>query len=256
MRIAFWALAIGAAGVCVVGCGGGSGAADGGTGNSTGNHSDGAAGAGGGAAGTGVSAGGTSGSAGASGGGATGSGTCGNVEPCGGAVTGTWKFTADCINLTALQPTAETICATASIGAASATISGNVTFNSDQTYELQETETALISWTIPSTCTSGTTCAAFGAGVAAQLDTGETFVCTGTTTCGCTETAASVTTDNGTYSAGGTSLSLISALTGNGESGGYCVQGSTLHIITVDTTMNMGPMGQATIDEDITATKQ
>ena len=66
----------------------------------------------------------------------------------------------------------------------------------------------------------------------------------------------SVTSDNGTYSAGGTSLSVISAITGNGNSGGYCVQGSTLHIITIDSTMNMGPMGQATIDEDVTATKQ
>jgi hypothetical protein len=36
----------------------------------------------------------------------------------------------------------------------------------------------------------------------------------------------------------------------------YCVQGNTLHILDVDTTMNMGPMGQATIVDDATYIKQ
>jgi hypothetical protein len=36
----------------------------------------------------------------------------------------------------------------------------------------------------------------------------------------------------------------------------YCVQGNTLHILDVDTTTNMGPMGQATIVDDATYTKQ
>jgi hypothetical protein len=36
----------------------------------------------------------------------------------------------------------------------------------------------------------------------------------------------------------------------------YCVQGTTIHFLQIDTTMNMGPMGQATIDQDVIATKQ
>jgi len=33
-------------------------------------------------------------------------------------------------------------------------------------------------------------------------------------------------------------------------------QRQTLHMVDVDTTMNMGPMGQATIKDDLTLTKQ
>jgi len=34
------------------------------------------------------------------------------------------------------------------------------------------------------------------------------------------------------------------------------VQGNTLHLLDVDTSMNMGPMGQATITDDVTLSKQ
>jgi hypothetical protein len=248
MKIAFGSWAIGVVGICLAGCGSGSGSApDGGAGTAGGSHADGAAGTGGHATGTG-------GGAGTAGGGATGS--CGQVEPCGGVLTGTWAFTADCVNSASLQPTAEMLCATASIGAVTASVSGSVSFNSDLTYDISQTETVVIPWTIPSSCTAGATCAGFGANTQAKLDTGETFVCSGTSTCACTQTAMSVTTDSGTYATTGTGLALISAITGDTTSGGYCVQGSTLHVITVDGTMNMGPMGQATIDEDVTAVKQ
>jgi hypothetical protein len=36
---------------------------------------------------------------------------------------------------------------------------------------------------------------------------------------------------------------------------GYCVQGSTLHLITVDPSMSTGPGGQATIVKDIVGQK-
>ena len=70
-----------------------------------------------------------------------------------------------------------------------------------------------------------------------------------------TEAAAGTATDNGTYATTGSNISITSALTGATSSGGYCVQGSTLHLITLDATMNTGPMGGATINKDVILTK-
>jgi hypothetical protein len=36
----------------------------------------------------------------------------------------------------------------------------------------------------------------------------------------------------------------------------YCVAGTAMHLLTVETSANMGPMGQVTIDEDVVAQKQ
>ena len=66
----------------------------------------------------------------------------------------------------------------------------------------------------------------------------------------------STSTDSGTYSTTGTDVVLTSAVTGSTNSGGYCVQGSTLHLVTVNPTINTGPMGQATIAKDVVAQKQ
>jgi hypothetical protein len=45
-------------------------------------------------------------------------------------------------------------------------------------------------------------------------------------------------------------------VTGSTSVGGYCVQGAALHLITVDATMNTGPMGQATIVKDVVGQRQ
>jgi hypothetical protein len=247
MRVSL--VVLGVVSVGLGGCGGSVGG--GGTGGRSASGHGGAGGA--------TSTGGTTGAGGAGGasggGGSGGSGTCGTVEPCGGNLTGTWTFTAECINSVALQPEAQQICATASIGSVTANATGTVSFNSDLTYSFSENSTGLISWSIPSSCTGGMTCAAYGAYVQAGINTG-TFICTGTTTCSCTQTAVANVVDSGTYSLSGNNIVLTSASGGTTMTGAYCVQGGTLHLVTVDTTMNMGPMGQATIDKDVTAQKQ
>ncbi len=58
----------------------------------------------------------------------------------------------------------------------------------------------------------------------------------------------------GTYTTSGTMLTL-NATTGTGTGGAYCVQGNTLHLLTLDMTMSMGSMGTATIQSDIILTK-
>lgn len=184
------------------------------------------------------------------------SGSCGQVEPCGGALGGTWNFTGECVSIYSLQPDAKALCAQATISAVKASASGSVSFNSGMTYSISEMVAAAISWDVPLSCANGTTCAEFGSTIQQSLPAGETFNCTGTSACTCTETATSDTVDTGTYSTAASNLALTSASGSGSINGGYCVQGSTLHLITVDTTMNMGPMGQATIDKDITAQKQ
>ncbi len=64
------------------------------------------------------------------------------------------------------------------------------------------------------------------------------------------------TTDSGSYAlTGANGVTLNSTSGGTPMTGNFCVQGSTLHLITLDATMDTGPMGQATIDKDVTAQK-
>jgi len=106
-----------------------------------------------------------------------------------------------------------------------------------------------------SSCAGGMTCGQLGASVQTSLNSG-TFSCTGTTTCSCTQTVLPSVVDTGTYSTTGDIVTITNASAGTAMSGGYCLQGSTLHLVTVDATMNTGPVGQPTIDKDITAQKQ
>jgi hypothetical protein len=211
MKYGLGALLLGSVGLCVIGCGGGSGSTTGG------------------------------------------SGTCGKVEPCGGTLTGSWVFTGECVNAASLQPEARVLCAQASIGIPSVNFTGTLSFNGDMTYSISETVDARVPWNIPATCTGGMTCPDFGTDLEEEMSSGETFTCTGSGACACTQTALLNTNDTGTYSTTGSTLLLTSASTGMTIGGGYCVQGSTLHLITLDTTMSMGVLGQTTIDRDVTA---
>jgi hypothetical protein len=250
--------AAGAGGAAARGGTGGASAGAGGTGGSTGGTSGaagagGAAGGGGGRGGSG-GGGGTGGGAAGAGGGA-GGGACLQVEPCGGNVVGTWKLTSECLDLASLQPTAQNACLYASITAATASVSGTLTFASNMTYSLTETQTVIIDWFFPEACLNGYTCDYFQSLVQQQLGAGETFTCTGTTDCDCTEAGVGSGTDSGTYTAAGTSLTITSATNGVSTQP-YCVQGSTIHLVGIDPTTNNGPGGGPTITQDIVGQKQ
>jgi hypothetical protein len=219
-----------------IGCGGTSDKPDGGGGGTTGN---------GGTTGTG----GTTGNGGTTGtGGVVGSGTCGRTQPCGGNIMGSWRLTEDCVDLAPLQPTAMQICAQAAITSATASISGTINFNADATFSVSQTGTATLRWSIPSTCTGGMTCTAFGAAIMASLPSGQSFSCTGTTTCTCTQGANVANSSSGTYGTNGSNLTITSS-TGTTATGSYCVEGTRLHLITLDSTASNG------IGEDVVAEK-
>jgi hypothetical protein len=233
--------------VCDQVCGGSQGSGSGGTtgaGGTTGL---------GGTTSTGGTNGGTGGTSGTGGSGAA----CGTVEPCGGSLPGTWSFTSECINMAELTLAAQQgICSQAIVSAVSASASGTASFNANLSYSISDTVMAFVTYQFPVACAGGLTCLDYGVYQAATLPAGSSFTCSGTAACVCTELILTTTTDSGTYSTAGSDVYLTSAVTGTSNSGGYCVQGSTLHLITIDPTMNTGPGGQPTIVKDVVAQKQ
>ncbi len=247
-------------------CGGGNSAhvrMDGGaTGGGPGaGGSAGAPGAGGGAGapGAGGSAGapGAGGSAGARGGagaggsaangGTAGSATCGNVQACGGNLVGTWTLTGLCLSPAALTPDYQNlVCSGLTVTSSNATVSGTLALNSDMSYSLSQNVKLVLTYSFPSSCTGGLTCAAYGPQIQSTLSfTAESITCTGTTTCACTDTHTNQAMDLGTYANSGTGLTLTSEYYGV-ESGSYCVQGSTLHLSGIDT-LHPYTVGQDTV---------
>jgi hypothetical protein len=116
--------------------------------------------------------------------------------------------------------------------------------------------TAVIGWNIPASCLSGSTCDYFGSQIQAGLGAGQTFTCTGTSNCSCTQGLLTNIADSGSYGSAGSNLVLTSTVSGTTSTGGYCVQGSTLHLVTVDATMSTGPGGGPAINQDVVAQKQ
>ncbi|HEY4392762.1 MAG TPA: hypothetical protein VGP64_01815 [Polyangia bacterium] len=208
----------------------------------------------------GASAAGGSSVAGQSGtGGSTASGACGQVEPCGGPVDGVWNASSGCLNNAAfmLEVTKglPAGCGLVAVSSSSDSAVGSLSFSqATLTYSSDVTETVNIQFTIPMTCINGQTCAQYGTSLA-QQGGATSATCVGTTTCACDFTAQNVMNESGTFSTSGTTLTLTNTL-GSQTSGPYCVQGTSLHLIDVDTTTNLGPNGQATIDDDTVFIKQ
>jgi Fe-S-cluster-containing hydrogenase component 2 len=73
--------------------------------------------------------------------------------------------------------------------------------------------------------------------------------CSGSSSCTCTVTGVQTEAETGTYTTAGTEMTLTDSA-GSTDGGPYCVQGSTLHLLTVDTTMAM-----AKIQSDMVFTK-
>jgi hypothetical protein len=208
--------------------------------------------------GSGTGTGGTGGSGATGGSSGTGGGAptaCGTVEPCGGSPAGTWTLSSECLDpaeVTALVQQ-ELYCTTATVTSALATISGSATFNTNMTFTLIQNLTGTLTFNVPATCTSGLSCADYASYEQLILND-PSFVCTGTTSCGCTQQSTSNSTNSGTYTLSGTDLNL-NASTGATATLGYCVQGSTIHLMSIDPTMHTGPGGQATIAKDIVGQK-
>lgn len=183
-------------------------------------------------------------------------GSCGKVEPCGGDPVGLWKVTGSCVNSAALMSTvAEGFngsCPGATISNVSVASSGTLSVNADMSYEISGDQSVKFTVNVPASCLNGATCADLSAQLQSDFPGAS---CTGASSCACALSEDTPQTDSGTYTVSGTALVIESPSQGESTQS-FCVQGNTLHFIDVDTTMNMGPMGMATIDDDTLLTKQ
>jgi hypothetical protein len=165
---------------------------------------------------------------------------CGEVAPCGGDVVGSWTVADSCIGvpqedtdqLDALKQQCPQLTYRTSSDAA-----GIALFTAD-TYAFGFAATATIKLRFPASCIGGLGCAAAGQLLGSYLAAaGSSLTCTGSGNCDCTVTATVPYADSGTYTKSGTTLTLTGA--GGTSPLPYCVEGSTLHVITLDgTAMN------------------
>ena len=168
---------------------------------------------------------------------------------------GTWSLTSECLDKGELTATIqqEFYCPQATVTSTQVAVSGTATFGSNLSFNIVQNITGTIAISIPSSCTGGLSCADYSAQMAPSLNPGNTFTCSGTSTCLCSEGITTSTTDSGTYTLSGSNLNITES--GGAGALGYCVQGSTIHFITVDGSMHTGPGGQATIAKDIVGHK-
>lgn len=182
---------------------------------------------------------------------------CGKVAACGGNVVGTWKVADSCItSSTASMP--NTSCPGETLQVASFQASGTLTLNADMTYTTALSTAATLQLVEPLSClSSGTvtaTCDQLAMGLNAA-DAGSANCTTSGMNCNCTSTFSQpTTTQTGTYSLSGTTVTITPA-NGTASTDSYCVQGSTLHVLSLPTSMTMGS-GGVTASMDIVATKQ
>jgi len=236
--------------VCTQVCGG---SQSGGTGGS------GTGGSGTGGTGTGGSGTGGTGGTGGSGTGGTGGATaCGTVEPCGGDLVGTWTLATQCLDPgeEAASVQQNYYCAQATVASSALTVSGSVAFSSSMSYSVTESVAYRLTVNLPLSCTGGEDCLTYGTYLSLLQSPGTTISCSGTTACTCAQTTSSSLSDSGTYVLSGSNATLTSSTTGSPSTNGYCVQGSTIHLIVVDPTMSTGPNHQATIVSDLVGHKQ
>ena len=169
---------------------------------------------------------------------------CGQVAPCGGDLTGTWNITAACVTAVGTKDL-ESACPGLGVDVTAVSISGTETFNSDMTYTSMQTDKETISENVPGSCLNGRSCSTVESSL---QQSGASASCTGSASCSCTVQKTSVDSESGTYTVSGNTVTAVSS-TGMTTTSSYCVMGSILHLI-VTSTMSMGTMGQAAIDED------
>jgi len=183
--------------------------------------------------------------------GSNGLGSCGKVQPCGGDVVGNWSIVGECINTASMNMEIMAECPGATVNTSGLRVTGSASFNADMTYSVTEMISATVSETIPASCltTQGLTCTQLNQLLqqeAAMDPSGISGRCVGSSACTCTFTIPSMTvTDSGTWATSGTNILI------DGSPSPYCVQGNELHLMTLNTTMPMGAMGQANIDADV-----
>jgi hypothetical protein len=132
---------------------------------------------------------------------------------------------------------------------------GTLTINADMTYTTSTSTTASIQLVEPVSCLGGGTCSQLSMSLSSS-DGGISGSCTTSgANCNCSGSiSAPTTTEMGAYTVDATAKTITTTpANGTSTTNSYCVQGSTLHILSVP--MGMGTTG-LTANMDIVAAKQ
>ena len=161
--------------------------------------------------------------------------SCLQAPPCGGDLVGTWRLLGGCVNGADLTASGSANCPARSVSG-TVDISGTTTFGADLSYSFDVAQTITFFESIPLSCTTFATCADLQADRATSMPTW-VVTCTGTTTCDCIATISvpgkAVT---GTYTTSGTNVVMTDSGSTDPRTDAYCVQGNTLHLMSVSPT--------------------
>jgi hypothetical protein len=139
--------------------------------------------------------------------------------PCGGDLTGTWKFAAGCADVPPVDPT-DGKCPEATTATA-VDFSGTITFNADNTYAVDMSQSSSRTITLPASCVD-----ALG-GASACTSEGGTI--DGSGACAVTESDTPKTTsETGSYTTSDNTFTTTSAGGSPDNPLSYCVTGATL----------------------------
>ena len=182
--------------------------------------------------------------------------TCGQVQPCGGDLTGDWTIAASCqMGL----HFAFSSCPNPTINPSGLATTGTFSFHPDLTYTVATTSAGSLEIDFPATCiASRTTCADLTPSVESALSTMlgpglQSVTCSGTAACACTVyPTPSVTNGSGSYALAGTTITNMPADGSAPSTFDYCVVDKVLHLVTVDPNM-IGPTGLPAIVYDVVA---
>jgi hypothetical protein len=179
---------------------------------------------------------------------------CGEVQPSGGDVVGTWRFLGGCANVAEETAELEMSCPGAAVRGFTTTISGSITFNADLTYTTPGwNQMSASSEIYPLACTGAASCATVRAPQPAQ-DPGLRLDCTGTDPCACTLVDTTMLpADAGTYTISNTLLTRVGPQTA--FSSQFSVEGSRLHLLQISNT-RVGPNLEAIVLGDTVAERQ
>ena len=153
------------------------------------------------------------------------SAACTPITACGGDIVGTWHIQKTC--LPTLTPEVPTNCPTAKLNVTSLVGTGTLTFGADGTTQnvlsgtFSETADFPTSCFDQAQCTQEATALGAGPGVTSASCTFDA-----TSGCSCSLTDTTSNTANGTYSVGGTNVTLVTPGQPD-ETDSYCVSGST-----------------------------
>jgi hypothetical protein len=172
--------------------------------------------------------------------------SCGDLQPCGGDLVGTWVPNGSCVNTGSIQTQYMNLLggecpsgtALSVVNATSNWAKVSSTFNDDGSYAGTSTFSASIQLLVPNACLVTRGCADLDADLRATVDPAKGIVAASClnaeTACSCSITQSRPTINEaGTYSVSGTTLTLTPT-GGTPEDVPYCVSDGELHLIRID----------------------